>query len=129
MSGGMTMQRDKLHSVHYCVGVNKRAPFAGLDVRRCNGLRALKERWHILRRLSGDFRRQPKVAFCLRDVDLGIWKDAISVLSREPADVVGVEVSDQNKVDFFRCVACSAKVPHQVPERSSTKPSAGARID
>src|ERR1700692_543861 len=129
MSRGMTRQRDDLHAGDDWLGATKRVPLAGLDVRRCDGLRTLEERLRILRRLGSDFRRQPKVTFCLRDVDLGIWKDAISVLGSEAADVIGVEVRDQNKVHFFRCVACVAEVPHQAPIRSPAKPSAVARID
>ena len=123
------MQRNELHTVHDRVGVTKRMPLAGLDVRGCDALGTLEELLRILRRLGSDFRRQPKVAFCLRNVDIGIWKDAISVVSREAADVIGVEVRDQNKVHFFRCVACAAEVPHQAPAGSPTKPSAGARVD
>src|SRR6202795_760249 len=104
MPRGMTRQRDELHAVDDCLGATKRVPLTGLDVRRCDGLRTLEERLRILRRLSSDFRRQPKVAFCLRDVDLGIWKNAISVLSCEAADVIGMEVREQNDIDFFRCV-------------------------
>src|ERR1700676_3807181 len=109
MSGGMTMQRDELHAVDDCLGAIKRVPLAGLDVRRGDGLRTLEERLRILRLLSGDFRRQPKITFCLRDVNIGIWEDALSVLSSEAADVIGVEVRDQNDVDFFRRVACAAE--------------------
>src|SRR6267143_4631515 len=129
MSRGMTSQRDELHAVDDWLGSSKRVPLTCLDVRGGDALRALEERLRIFRRLSSDFRRQPEVAFCLRDVDLGIWKDAISVLSSETADVIGVEVRDQNEVDFFRRVACAAEVARQVPERSPTKPGAGARID
>src|SRR5258707_8346713 len=102
---------------------------SGIDIRRCDGLRALEERLRILGRLSGDFRRQPKVAFGLRDVNIGIWKDALSVLSGQTADVIGMEVRDQNDVDFFRRVACAAKAARQAPECSPTPPGAGARID
>src|SRR5947209_9581644 len=123
MSWGMTRKRDELHALDDWLGATKRAPLTGLDIRRCDGLRTLEERLRILRRLGSDFWRQPKVAFCLRDVDLGIWKDAISVLSGEAADVIGVEVRDQNEVDFFRRVACAAEIARQVPERSPTKPS------
>src|ERR1700676_4429152 len=129
MSGGMTMQRDWLHAFDDCLGAIKRVPLAGLDVRRGDGLRTLEERLRILRRLSGDFRRQPKISFCLRDVNIGIWKDTLSVLSGETADVIGMEVRDQNEVDFFRRIACAAEVPRQVPESSRTIPSAGTRID
>src|SRR5712672_4602424 len=129
MSRGMTRQRDKLHAVDDRLGAAERMPLACLDVRRCDGLRTLEERLRILRRLSGDFRRQPKVAFGLRDVDLGIWENAISVLSCEAADVIGMEVRDQNEVDFFRCVACAAEAARQAPEESATPPGAGARID
>src|SRR5216683_3172800 len=94
----VTRQGNELHAVHDRLGATKRAPLAGLDVRRCDGLRTLEERLRILRRLSSDFRRQPKVAFGLCHVDLGIWKDTLSVLSSEAADVIGVEVRDQNKV-------------------------------
>src|SRR2546426_9713544 len=104
MSRRMTRQRNKLHAVDDWLGATKRVPLTGLDERRCDGLRTLEERLRILRRPSSDFRRQPKVAFGLRDVDLGIWKNAISVLSCEAADVIGMEVRDQNEVDFFRCV-------------------------
>src|SRR6266849_9468852 len=109
MTRGMSRQGDEFHAVDDWLGATKRIPLAGLDVRRGDGLRTLEERSRILRRLSSDFRRQPKVAFCLRDVDLSIWKNAISVLSCEAADMIGMEVGDQNEVDFFRCVACAAE--------------------
>src|SRR5258707_9523380 len=109
MSRGMTSQRDELHAVDDWLGASKRVPLTGLDVRGGDALRALEERLRILRRFSSDFRRQPKVAFGLRDVNIGIGKDALSVLRREAADVIGMEVRDQNEVDFFRCVACAAE--------------------
>src|SRR5436853_4440776 len=80
MSGGMTRQRDDLHAVDDWLGATERVPLTGLDIRRCDGLRALEERLRILWRLGSVFRRQPKVAFSVRDVDLGIWKDALSIL-------------------------------------------------
>src|SRR5713226_1904369 len=129
MSRGMTRQRDDLYAVDDWFGATKRVPLAGLNVWRGDGLRTLEERLRILRCLSGDFRRQPKVAFCLRDVDLGIGKDALSLLRREAADVSGMEVRDQNEVDFFRRVACAAEAARQAPESSTTPPGAGARID
>src|SRR5882724_9024602 len=128
MARRMTRQRDELHTVDDWLGATERVPFTGLDVRRCDGLRTLEERLRILRRLSSDFRRQPKVAFGLRDVDLGIWKNALSVLRREAADVIGMEVRDQNEVDFFRRVACAAEAAHQPPECCPTPPGAGAGI-
>src|ERR1700724_1311497 len=98
MSRGVTMQRDELHAVDDWLGDTERVQFTGLDLRRCDGLRTLEERLRILRRLGSDFRRQPKVAFCLRDVNIGIWKDTLSILSGETADVMGMEVCEQNKV-------------------------------
>src|ERR1700737_2669215 len=129
MSRRMTRQRHDSQAVHDRLGATKRVPLAGLDIRRCDGLRTLEERLHILWRLGSDFRRQPKVAFCLRDVNLGIWKDTLSVLSGETADVIGVEVRDQDEVDVFRRITCAAQAARQAPERSPTKPGAGARID
>src|SRR5882672_9635261 len=129
MSRGMTRQRDELHAVDDWLRATKRVPLTGLDVWRHDGLRTLEERLRILRRLSSDFRRQPKVAFCLRDVNIGIWKDALSVLSGEAADVIGMEVRDQNDVDFFGRVACAAEAARQAPECWSTPPGAGTRID
>src|SRR6202043_1016061 len=129
MSRGMARQRDELHAVDDWLGAAKRVPLTGLDIRRCDGLRTMKERLGILRRLSSDFRRQPKVAFRLRDVNIGIWKEALSVLSGQAADVIGVEVRGQNDVDFFRRVACAAKAARQAPECSATPPGAGAGID
>src|SRR6267154_6827309 len=122
MSRGMTRQRDELHAVDDCLGAGKRVPLTGLDIRGCDGLRTLEERLRILRRLSSDFRRQPKVAFGLRDVNLGLWKDALSVLSGQAADVIGMEVCDQNEVDFFRRVTCTAEVARQASERCPTPP-------
>src|SRR6202049_1924186 len=115
MSRGMTRQRDELHAVDDWFGATKCVPLTGFDVRRRDGLRTLEEWLRILRRLGGDFRRQPKVAFFFRDVDLGIWKGAISVLGGEAADVIRVEVCDQNEVDFFRPVACAAEIARQAP--------------
>src|SRR5260370_20099832 len=129
MSRGMTRQRDDLHAVDDWLGATKRVPFTGLDVRRGDGLRTLEERLHILRRLGSDFRRQPKVAFGLRDVNIGIWKDALSVLSGQAADVIGMEMREQDDVDFFRRVACTAEVARQAPECSPTPPGASTRID
>src|SRR5579864_9670059 len=124
----MTRQRDELHAVDDWLGATKRVPLTGLDVGRCDGLRTLKERLGILRRLGSDFRRQPKVAFGLRDVNIGIWKDALSILSGQAADVIGMEVRDQNEVDFFRRVARAAEAARQPPECSPTPPGARARI-
>src|SRR6476646_7057513 len=107
MSRGMTWQRDELHAVDDWLGATKRMPLPGLDVRRCDGLRALEKRLRILRRLSSDFRRQPEVTFGRRDVNIGIGKDPLSVLSGEAADVIGMEVREQDDVDLFRCVACA----------------------
>src|SRR5207245_5670165 len=129
MSRGMTRQRDDLHAVDDWLGASKRVPLTGLDVGRCDGLRTLEERLRILRRLSSDFRRQPKLAFGLRDVNIGLWKDALSVVSGQAADVIRMEVRDQNDVDFFRRVACATEAARQAPERSPTPPGAGARID
>src|SRR5258706_12470785 len=75
MSRGMTRQRDELHAVDYWLGAAERVPLTGRDIRRRDGLRTLEERLRILWRLGSDFRRQPKVAFCLGDVDLCTWKD------------------------------------------------------
>src|SRR5258707_12842337 len=125
----MAGQRDELHAVGDGLGASKRVPLTGLDVRRCDGLRTPEERLRILRRLSSDFRRQPKVALGLRDVNLGLWKDALSVVSGQAAHVIGMEVRDQNEVDFFRRVACAAEAPQQTPECSSTPPGASTRSD
>src|ERR1700686_2947886 len=129
MSGGMTRQGYEFHAVDDSLGATKRVPLTGLVVRLCDGLRTLEERLRVLRRLGSDFRRQPKVVFWLGDVDLGIWKDALSVLSGQAANVIGMKVRDHNDVDFFRRVACAAEVARQVPELSSSIPGAGARID
>src|SRR5258707_8105493 len=115
MSRGMTRQRDDLYAFDDWFGATKRVPFAGLDVRRGDGLRTLEERLRIFRCLSSNVRREPKVVFCLRGVDLGIWKDALSVLSGQTAHVVGVEVRHQNEIDFFRRIACAAEAAHQAP--------------
>src|SRR5260370_16155860 len=129
MSRGMTRQRNELHAADDWLGATKRVPLTGLDVRRCDGLRTLEEWLCVLRRISSDFRRQPKVAFGLRDVNIGIWKDAPSVLSGQTADVIGMEVCDQNDVHFFRRVACAAEVARQAPERCPTPPGASTRVD
>src|SRR5271155_1114053 len=123
----MTRQRDELHAVDDWLGATKRVPFTGLDVRRCDGLRTLEERLRILRRLSRDVRRQPKVAFGLRDINIGIWKDALSVLSGQAADVIGMEVRDENDVDLFRRVDCAAEAARQAPECSAAPPVARTR--
>src|SRR6266852_4604883 len=125
----VTRQGNELHAVDDCPGACKRAPLAGLDVWRCDGLRTLEERLCILWRLGSDFRRQPKVAFSFRNVNICVWKDTLSVLGRKAADVVGVEVRDQDDVDFFRRVPSAAEVGYQVPEFSPTKPGTGSRID
>src|SRR6266853_4117789 len=125
----MTSQGKKLHAIDDWLGATKCVPLAGLDIRRCDGLGTLEERLRILRRLSSDFRRQPKIAFSLRNVNIGIWKDALSVLSGQAADVIGVEVREQNDVDFFRRVACATQAACQAPECSATPPAAGTRID
>src|SRR6266403_1095767 len=129
MSRGMTRQRDESHAVDDWPGATKRVPLTGLDVRRCDGLRTLEEWLCILRRLGSDVRRQPKVAFGLRDVHIGMRKDALSLLSGQTTDVIGMEVRDQHDVDFFRREACAAEAARQAPECSPTPPRAGTHID
>src|SRR6266852_1949192 len=118
----VTGQGNEFHAAGDCFGAAKRVPLVGLDVRRSDDLRSLEEWLCVLRRLRSDFRRQPKVAFCLCDVDLGIWKDTLSVLSGQAADVIGMEVRDQNEVDLFRRIACVAEAARQTPECSPTPP-------
>src|SRR5580704_6569808 len=90
MSRGMTRQGDEFHAFDDWLGATERVPFTGLDVRRCDGLRILKE-WLCVRRcLRSDVRRQPELAVGLCDVDLGICKDALSVLSGQATDVIGM---------------------------------------
>src|SRR5260370_9128077 len=101
MSRGMTRQRDDLHAVDDWLGATKRVPLTGVDVRRCDGLRTLEERLHILRRLGSDFRRQPKVAFGLRAVNIGICTDALSSLIGQSADSIGMELPRQYSVICF----------------------------
>src|ERR1700751_950076 len=116
MSRGVTRQRDELHAVYDWFGATKRAPLTGLDVWRRNGLGTLEERLGILWRLGGDFRRQPKIALGLRDVNIGIRKDTLSLLSGQAAYVIRMEVRDQNDVDFFWRVARAAEAARQAPE-------------
>src|SRR2546425_9664012 len=129
MSGGMTGQRDGLHAVDDWLRATEGVPLTGLDVRRCNGLRTLEKWLRILRRLCSDYRRQPEAAFGLRDINLGIRKDALSVLSGQAADVIGMEVCEQDDIDFFGGVARAAEAVDQAPECSAAPPGAGTRID
>src|SRR5882672_12781004 len=129
MSRGMARQRDDLHRVDDWLGAIKRVPLTRLDVRRCDGSRTLEEWLRVLRRLSSDFRRQPETAFGLRDINLGIWKDALSVLSGQAADVIGMEVREQDDIDFLGRVACAAEAADQASECSPAPPAAGTRID
>src|SRR5260370_17858206 len=75
----VTRQRDELHAVDDSLGAVKCVPFTGLDVRRCDGLCTLEERLCILRGLCSDFRRQPKVAFGLPDLNIAIFYDPLSI--------------------------------------------------
>src|ERR1700720_2172957 len=129
MPRGVTMQRDDLHAVDDWLGATERVPLTGRDVRRCDGLRTLEEWLRILRRSCSYFRRQPEAAFGLRDINLGIWKDALSVLCGQAADVIGMEVREQDDIDFFGRIACAAEAADQAPECSTAPPGAGTRID
>src|SRR5258708_31234056 len=129
MPGGMTRQRDELHAVHDWLGAAERVPLAGLDVWRCDGLGALEERLRILRRLGCDLWRQPKVALNLRDVNLGVWEDDLSIVTGQAADMIGVGVRDQDEVDLFRRIAGAAEAARQAPECSPAIPSASPGID
>ena len=125
----MAMQRNELHTVHDRLGAAERVPLAGLDVRGRDALRAPEERLRIFRCFGGDFGRKPKVAFDFRDVDIGVRKDAISVLGGEASDVIGVEVRNQNKIDLFRSVARATQTIRHPTESSPSPPRAGACID
>src|SRR5260370_33980888 len=81
MSWGMARQRDELHAISDRLGTSKRAPHAGLDVWRCDGLRTLEEPLSVLWRLGSDFRRQPKAPFRFRHVDICVSKRTLFVLS------------------------------------------------
>src|SRR6202140_3363161 len=129
MSRGVTRQRDDLHAVDDWLGATERVPLSGLDVRRCDGSRTLEEWLRVLRRLCSYFRRQPEAAFGLRDVNLGIWKDPLSVLSGQAADVIGMEGREQDDIAFFGREACAAEAADQASECSTAPPGAGTRID
>src|SRR6266481_1329978 len=129
MSRRMAGQWDDLHALDDRLEAAERVPLAGLDVRRGDGLGALEERLRLFRRLGSDLWRQPEVALSLRDVNLGIWEDAISIVSGKAADVIGVEVRDQDEVDLLRRIARAAEAGRQAPERFPTIPGAGASID
>src|SRR5258708_12505688 len=122
MSGGVTGQWDDLHAVDDWLGATERVPLTGVDVGRCNGLRTLEEWLRILRRLCSYFRRQPEAAFGLRDVNLGIRKDALSFLSGQAAEVIGLEVREQADIDFFRRLASPPEPPAQPPPASPPPP-------
>src|SRR6266478_123768 len=129
MSRGMTAERHDLHAVNDLIGIAKRVPLSGLDVRNCDALCTLEQLLCFLGRLSGNFRREPKVAICLCDIDVRIGKDDLPIRSGQAADVVRVEVRDQYSVDLFRRVPSATEVGYQVPELSPTKPDAGSSID
>src|SRR2546425_11530650 len=122
MSRGMARQENELHAVDDFLGATKRVPLTGLHVRRRDRLRTLEEWLCILRRLGSDVGRQPKVAVGLRDVHIGLWKDALSVLSGQTADVIGMKVRNQHDVDVFRRVACATKADSQTPAFSHAPP-------
>src|SRR6202795_5152300 len=125
----VTRQGNELDAVDDFLGDSKRAPLSRLDVWRFDGFRTLEERLCVLWRLGSDFRRQPKITFSLRDVNIGIWKDPLSVLSGQAADVIGMEVREQDDIDFFGRIACAAKAADQASECSTAPPGAGTRID
>jgi len=82
-------------------------------------LRALEERLRILRCLSSDsgdsksrFRPSPRKH---RHLERRAFRPEWS-----GADVIGMEVRDQNEVDLFRRVACAAEAARQAPEGSPT---------
>src|ERR1700674_1999230 len=129
MSRSMTRQRDDLYAVDDWLGATERVPLTGLDVRRCDGSRTLEEWLRILRRLCSYFRRQPEAAFGLRDINRGIWKNPLSVLSGQAPDGIGMEGREQDDIDFFGRIACAAEAADQAPECSPAPPCAGTRID
>src|SRR5713101_7834622 len=129
MARGMSRQGNEFHAVDDGLGATKRVPLTRLDVRRCDRLRTLEEWLYIPRSLGSDVRLQPKIAFGLRDVHIGMWKDALAVLGGQTADVIGMEVRDQHDVDVFRRIACAAEAACQAPECFPTPPGAGTRID
>src|SRR5258708_19774812 len=96
MSRGMTRQRDDLYAVDDWFGATKRVPLTGLDVWRCDGLRTLEERLRILRCLSIDFLRQPKVPFGLRYVNIVIWESPLSFLTAQPPAVLAIHPPTQH---------------------------------
>src|SRR6266481_873076 len=129
MSRRMAGQWDDLHALDDRLEAAERVPLAGLDVRRGDGLGALEERLRLFRRLGSDLWRQPEVALGLRHVNLGIWEDTISIVSGEAADVIGVEMRDQDEVDLLRRIARAAEAGRQASERSPAIPGAGIDED
>jgi len=123
---GYTRQGDELHAIDDWLGATKRVPLAP---EYAAAMLAHSGRTVAHPSVpSSDFWRHQK-SLSLHDVNIGVWKDPFSILSAQSADVIGMEVRNQNDVDFFRRVACPAEAARQAPECSPTPPGAGTRID
>jgi len=96
----MTRQGDELHAIDDWLGATKRVHLPALMYGAAMACALWKNGCASFGALSSDFWRQPKVAFGLHDVNIGVWKDPFSILSAQSADVIGMEVRNQNDVDF-----------------------------
>src|ERR1700730_17187123 len=104
-------------------------PLPGLHVRGGNGLGALKEFLRLLACLCRHFGREPEIAVRFSHVYSRVRKHAIPTPRCEPANVIGVKVSEEDQIDLTCGVARASEIRRALSVRGSTVPPAGSCVD
>src|SRR5258708_10443757 len=125
----MTGQRNGLRSFRERIGAAEHMPFASLDVGLRDGACAAEKLLHFRWRFCLHLLRKPEIAIRLCDVHLGVGEEPPPVWAGKSADVISVEVGDQNEVNLIRALPSAPETVRNAPQNIAAPPSAGSRID
>src|SRR3984893_4129873 len=104
-------------------------PLLGLHVRGGDGPGRLKEFLRLPGRLCRHFWREPEIAVRFSHVYSGVRKHATPTPRCEPANVIGMKVSEEDQIDLTCGVARASEIRRELSERGSTVPPACSCVD
>lgn len=125
---GVAVGLDGTHARQDLVGAGVGAQAVGLHVGRHRVLGRLEEALCGRGRLGHHRRVEPVVGIRLRDVHLGIGEGHLPLGRAQAANVVTVQVGQQDGIDLFRLVARSLQVGMHLPQAGAEE-LGGAGID
>jgi len=119
---------DGLNARHQYATLAEGFPLSAGQIRRRAVARHFEERLNFSGRRIGDLLRQPEVVVRLRDQNFGLREKWLAAGIVKPADMVAVQMGDDDSIDLRRLVARRFHILQHVTQRGAEQ-FGGAGID